>query len=115
MFKNPNVETAVNELIKAVKSTKTYEVYNEKRQIAEKDDSLRAKIQRTRIIREQINNMSEYEKNNPMSEALMDEYDNLMDITAVHEFSLAELDFCNMYKDVMACVVNSFNLDIKGE
>lgn len=114
MIKDANVEKAVNELIKSIKESDIYVEFDTKRKEVALDDDLRNKIYRTREIRNQVNRMSEYEKDGQLADNLMDEYDELLDITAIHEFSISELEFCSLYREVLAKVVNSFELDIKG-
>lgn len=114
MIKDPKVEKALEDFVKAIEESREFTEFNEKRIIASNDEELRSKIQRSRVIREQLNNMSEYEKDTPMTENLVEEYDRIMDTTAVHEFSIKELEFCNLYRDVMARIVNCFNLDLKA-
>lgn len=114
MIKDSNVEKAVDALIKSIKESDIYTEFDVKRREVAHDDGLRNKIYRTREIRNQVNRMSEYEKDGQLAENLMDEYDELLDNTAIHEFSISELEFCALYREVLAKLVNSFELDIKG-
>lgn len=114
MIMDPKVDKAIEGLISAIKESKLYEEFESKRKEVASDDVLRQQINRTRAIRAQISNMSDYEKDGQMAEALMEEYDKLLDITVIHEFSLTELEFCGMYREVLSRVVSSFNLDIKA-
>lgn len=106
------VASAVKELIKAIQESEEYITFENHRKQALSNDELLRNIKRTRVIREQLGKMSEYDRNSASAEALENEYDNLCDITAVHKFSLAELEVCEMYREVMAQIVNNVNIDL---
>lgn len=112
MARNPKIDELVKELIEEIKSSGEYLNFVKYKKEAMEDSELRQKIERTRMIRKQLAELPEYEKDSNISEALVDEYDYLMDTTAVHEFSLAELGFINLYKDVIAEIVGSFEIDL---
>ena len=111
---NKSLYEAVDALIDELKSSAQYvnlENYNKK---MKQDPMLASKIRRTREIREELSKMSEYDRNGDYAERLEEEYDNLVDNTAVHEFSLAELDFCSLYQDVLGRIVDSFDIDLQS-
>ena len=103
---------AADELIDAIKESDAYKKYENKRKEALRDPKLLESIKRTRVIREQLKSMGEYERNGDYAERLEDEYDNLCDITGVHEFSLAELDFCGLYQEVISMIVSNFEIEL---
>lgn len=112
MISDPKVSKAVKELIAAMKETDTYREYEACRKKVMSDPELSRSIKRTRIIREQLNKMSDSERNSASAEALENEYDELCDITGVHKFSLAELEVCEMYQNIMAEVVSNVDINL---
>lgn len=114
MVISEQLEKSVDMLIKEIKSSKEYISFEEKLQNAKRDPLIMKKIERTREIREELSKMNEYDRNNDYAESLESEYDNLCDTTAIHEFSLAELEFCNLYQEVMSKIVDSFELNIQN-
>ena len=110
MAMDDKISKIVDKLIDEIKISDTYKRFEEYRTKVKHDPELRQKINRT--SREQLTKMSEYERNNDYAERLEDEYDMLCDITAIHEFSLCELEVCAMYQEVMTRLANSFDLDV---
>lgn len=112
MTLEPQIAKTLDELIDAIQESDCYKNFEEHRKNALKDPAIKQSIQRTREIRKQLSAMSDNDKMGNMAEALIDEYDSLCDITAVHEFSIAELDFCNAYREILAKLVNSFEIEL---
>lgn len=106
------LENALNELIKSIQESDEYISFEKYRREAKKDPELRNNIYRTRKIRSQLGKMSAAEKNGDSAEYLLDEYDHLMDNTAVHHFSVSEHEFCEMYQIIMSKIAEKFDLDV---
>jgi len=102
----------VDELIECMKNSEQFIAYEKYRRMAASDLELSKKIKRTRVIREQLNAMSEDERNDYRAEILEKEYDELVDVTNVHLFSIAELELCEMYRDIMQKLVMNLDLDL---
>ena len=107
------IEEALDTLINQMCESESYKEYKEARRQVMYNMEARDAVIRTRAIREEIARMTEAERDSDYTERLVEEYDNLMDITAVHEFSLRELEFCNLYQEIMAKLAGSFELDVK--
>ena len=107
------IDEALETLIDEMCESDCYRNYKEARRNVMYNMEARSAVIRTRAIRDELARMTEEERDSDYTERLVEEYDNLMDITAVHEFSLKELEFCNLYQEVMAKLAGSFELDVK--
>lgn len=103
---------AVDNLTDVIRESDAYKTFEIKRKEVLRDPQLLENIKRTRVIRKQIASMGEYERNGDNAERLINEYDDLCDITGVHEFSLAELGVCALYQEVMSRIVSEFDVDL---
>lgn len=112
MVVNSNIAQKADELVKAIIESEEYKNFEEYKRIVLSDSELLKNVKRTRVIRDQLNRMSDYERNSASAEALENEYDNLADITYVHRFLLAELKVCEMYRDVMTRIVDKVDIDL---
>lgn len=112
MALNAKVTKVVEELIKEMKASDEYVNFEKLRKEAMNNPELSRQIKRTRVIRDQFSKMNEYERDSQSAEALEREYDDLLDNTAVHLFSIAELELCAMYRDIMSKVVMNLDLDL---
>lgn len=112
MVLEKRISEVVDELVDEIQKSESFLKYEEYRNKVKYDLDLKQKINRTRVIREQLSKMSENERNSDYAERLEEEYDDLCDITAVHEFSLRELEMCTMYQEVMSKLASNFNLDL---
>ena len=109
---NDSIGRAVTGLIEEIKKSDEYIRLMEINKEVKSNPDILKKIERTRQIRKQLSGMNEEERESDYAERLEEEYDNLCDITAVHEFSLAELEFCNLYQKAIGRIVNSFDFDL---
>jgi len=114
MINNKTLEDAVEVLINELKGSEEYKNYEDYRQKVRSNPILSDQIKRTREIRAELGSMNERDRNSDRAERLEEEYDGLMDITALHEFSLAELDFCGLYQEVLGKIVDSFDIDLQN-
>lgn len=112
MSLDKKTEKVVDELIECMKNSEQFITYEKYRKMAVSDPELSKKIKRTRVIREQLNEMSEDDRNDYRAEMLEKEYDELQDATAVHLFSIAELELCEMYREIIQKLVVNLDLDL---
>ena len=103
---------AADNLADAIRESEVYAKFETKRKEALRNPELLDSIKRTRVIRQQLSAMGEFERNGDYAERLENEYDDLCDITGVHEFSLAELDVCALYKEILSIIVGDFEVDL---
>lgn len=112
MALDSKIEALLDALLKAIHETDCFKDYESYRQKVLSDSELLQRIKRTRVIRERLSNMNEYERNGQEAENLVDEYDRLCDITDVHEFSIKELEYCDLYRQVMAKLASNFEIEL---
>lgn len=114
MALDEKLEQPINKLIEELKKSDEYIEFEKYNKVIKQDPILANKIKRTREIRLELSRMSEYDRNGDYAERLETEYDDLCDITAIHKFSLAELNFCNLYQKVLGKIVDSFDIDVRS-
>ncbi|MCR5830583.1 MAG: YlbF family regulator [Lachnospiraceae bacterium] len=96
----------------AVMETEEYiEFEKQKKNVRASSESKRL-IERARDIQNRLTELPEDERNNDYAESLQEEYEDIMENSAVYEYSKAESAFVTMLQEALGMIIESVDLDI---
>lgn len=113
MAVDTGVLQSINALIDSVKATKDYQVYDNCRQTVLENPELKAKVERAKDVRKQIEKIPEWELNGDYADRLQDEYEELTEDTNVHLYMQAELRICAVLQQILGEVVKNIDVDFR--
>ena len=96
----------------AVRETEEYKEFEEQKKRVRSDSRARNLIERARDIQNRLTDLPDDERNNDYAESLQDEYEDIMENSAVYEYSKAESAFVTMLQEALGMIIESVDLDI---
>ncbi len=102
----------VNEITAAIKETEEYEDFEKQKKLVRSDREARSLIERARDIQNRLMNLPEDERNNDYAESLQEEYEDIVENSAVYEYSKAESAFVMMLQEILGRIIENFDMDI---
>ena len=102
----------VDAVTAAIRQTEEYSDYEKQKKIARSNREIANQIERARDIQNRLMALPEDERNNDYAESLQDEYEDIVENSAVYEYSKAESAFVTMIQEVLGKIVESVDIDI---
>lgn len=102
----PEMEVALRELVNCMMDTHTYREYQKCKQDISQDQRTIELVRRSRQISNELQRIPEGERSGDYVERLEQEYADLSENTAVHNFNAAEVALCNMYQEMMKQIIS---------
>ena len=102
----------VGAVIDAIKDTEEFKNYEKQKKAAKSGGETRSLIERARDIQNRLMNIPEEERNNDYAESLQNEYEDIVENSAVYEYSKAESAFVIMLQEVLGRIIENFDMYI---
>lgn len=102
----------VDAVTAAIRQTEEYSDYEKQKKIARGNREIASQIERARDIQNRLMSLPEDQRNNDYAESLQDEYEDIVENSAVYEYSKAESAFVTMIQEVLGKIVESIDIDI---
>ena len=96
----------------SLRETEEYKEFEEQKKRVRSDLRARNLIERARDIQNRLTDLPDDERNNDYAESLQDEYEDIMENSAVYEYSKAESAFVTMLQEALGMIIESVDLDI---
>ena len=96
----------------AVKDSEEYKEFEKQKKSVRSSAESRRMIERARDIQNRLMDLPEDERGNDYAESLQDEYEDIMENSAVYEYSKAESAFVTMLQEALGMIIESVDLDI---
>lgn len=107
----PEVQKAVNELIKTLNSTDAFKEYKELKERLEQNQEELNLVKKSQEIRKRLNDLPGHELDNEYAERLFEEYEELCDNTVVYRIEHAELKLGKTLRLVLDEIFNAMELE----
>lgn len=110
-FSNQNMEEAVQDFIKAVKSTEEYEAYALQREKIRKYPDLKRQIDEYRTANYRLQILTDPDELFEKTDEFQKKYEAFREDPVVNEFLEAELRFCRMMQEINIKVTEAIDFD----
>ncbi len=102
----------VNAVTAAIKETEEYAGFEKQKKLVRSNYEVKGLIERARNIQNRLNDLPEEERNNEYAESLQDEYEDIVENSAVYEYAKAESAFVTMVQEILGKIIESIDIDI---
>ena len=96
----------------ALKDTPEYRDYEAQKKAVRQDPAKKKNIERAREPQSRLMELPEDQKNGDYAESLQNEYEELVEDTAVYEYSRAEAMYVTMVQEVLARIIENVDIEI---
>ena len=96
----------------AIRNTPEYTEFTEKKKQARLNPDTKALIERARDLQNRLMDIPEEERNSDYAEKLQDEYEEIVENTAVYDYSRAEGLYMTMLQEVLGRIIENVDVDV---
>lgn len=96
----------------AIRETPEYTEFTQKKKQVRSDPDTKALIERARDLQNRLMDIPEEERNNDYAEHLQDEYEEIVENTAVYDYSRAEGLYMTMLQEVLGRIIENVDVDV---
>ena len=109
---NDRMTKAVGDVTAAIKETEEYGDFEKQKKLVRASSEARNLIERARSIQNRLMALPEEERNNDYADSLQNEYEDIMENSAVYEYLKAESAFVTMLQEALGRIIENVNIDI---
>lgn len=95
----------------AIMETPEHKEYLEQKNLVRSNAETRNLIERARDLQKRLMDIPEDGRNSDYAESLQDEYEEIVENTAVYDFSRAESAYVTMIQEVIGTIVESVDIE----
>lgn len=103
----------VDAITEQIRESEEYREFERQKKLVRSNSSARSLIERARDIQGRLMDLPEEERNNDYAESLQSEYEDIVENSAVYEYSKAESAFVTMLQEVLGKIIENVDIDIK--
>lgn len=103
---------AAKSVTSAIEDTTEHAEYIEQKKKLKSDPEARSLIERARDIQKRLMDIPDEARNSDYAESLQDEYEEIVENTAVYDFLRTESAYVTMIQEVIGNIVESVDIDI---
>lgn len=96
----------------AIMETPEHKEYVEQKKLARRNRETMSLIERSRDLQKRLMDIPEDNRNSDYAESLQEEYEEIVENTAVYDFSRAESAYVTMIQEVIGTIIENVDLDI---
>ena len=109
---NDRMTKVVGDVMAAIKETEEYGDFEKQKKLVRASSEARSLIERARSIQNRRMALPEEERNNDYADSLQNEYEDIMENSAVYEYLKAESAFVTMLQEALGRIIENVDIDI---